>query len=156
MLGVGHFTFYNESVTSEVSKVFNHYEKLGVATILNWQLPSLYKFELTLRIDGYFAALNDCLYRSSFYRSYKYVLVSDVDEFIVPRKHKDFNELLNYLDPPKFSGFSNKHASFIFRNVFFYLMYQDDKTNRDPGISRIFRLRKKEKENINLIVMRIV
>lgn len=133
MLGVNHFTFYNESVSPEVDKVLSHYADKGIATVLNWKLPSIYKFELTLRLDGLFAALNDCLYRSSLYRNYDYVLVSNIDEFVVPRKHKDFKELISSLDPPRPSGFRNSHASFKFKNAFFYLMYDDDKTNRESS-----------------------
>ncbi|XP_046488791.1 uncharacterized protein [Neodiprion pinetum] len=145
MLGAGHIMFYNESVTPEVSQVLAHYVSRGVATVLEWKLPSIYKFELTLRVYGQFAALNDCLYRSSFHKNYKYVLVSDIDEFIVPRMHKDFKELLNFLDPPNPSGVRNQYASFQFRNVFFYLMYGDDKTNYDPDVPYLYLQAKTER-----------
>ncbi|XP_048513387.1 uncharacterized protein LOC105690879 [Athalia rosae] len=145
MQGVNHFTFYNKSVSTDVSKVFQYYANKGIATILQWKLPSIYQFELTLRMDGSFAAWNDCLYRSSFHKNYKYVLIADVDEFIVPRKHENLTELMGFLDPPNNLNTKNEHASFEFRNVFFYLMHPDDKTDYDPTVPYLYLQAKTER-----------
>lgn len=49
MMGVNHFTFYNTSSSSEVNKVLSYYESLGIVTVLQWKLPSIYAFERNLR-----------------------------------------------------------------------------------------------------------
>lgn len=49
MMGVDHFFFYNTSVSKEVSDVLTYYKDLDVATVIQWQLPSHYVFERTLR-----------------------------------------------------------------------------------------------------------
>ncbi|XP_046621934.1 uncharacterized protein LOC124305940 [Neodiprion virginianus] len=138
MMGVGHFTFYNRSISSRVGKVLEHYRDNGVATILPWDLPPYFIFEKNLRVDGIFAALNDCLYRSSFHKSYMYVASVDIDEFIVPRKHKDYLDMMQYLDPIGPHLPLNDQASFLFRNMFFYLMFDDDPVTLAPEIPKLY------------------
>lgn len=133
MMGATHFSFYNKSMSSRVGRVLEYYRDKGVVTILPWELPPYLIFEKTLRVDGIFAALNDCLYRSSFYKSYMYVAAVDVDEYIVPRKDKDFLELMEHLDPLGPSQPLNIQASFLFRNMFFYTMLEDDPITLSPG-----------------------
>lgn len=50
MMGVEHFSFYNTSVTEEVSRVLAYYENEGLATVLHWQLPPRYLYERNLRL----------------------------------------------------------------------------------------------------------
>ncbi|KAG7213583.1 hypothetical protein KM043_002838 [Ampulex compressa] len=138
MLGAGHFTFYESSASSNVRNVLRRYSDRGNVTVLRWKLHPRYVSEMTLRIEGIFAALNDCLYRSSFHENYKYVAGVDVDEFIVPRKHADFAELLEYLDPENPDGARNKHTAFLFRNAFFYTMYDDDTLHKVRGAPYLY------------------
>lgn len=128
MMGVNRFTFYRDSVTPEVDKILDHYKNLNVADVLQWKLSNLYEFERNLRVDGIYAALNDCLYRSTSY-GYRYVVGVDVDEYIVPRKHDNFTEMMEHLNP-EVSGCT---GAWIFRNVFYYLMYDDDAVTLSPG-----------------------
>lgn len=75
--------------------------------------------------------MNDCLYRSTMVGGFKYVVNVDLDEFIVPRIHDNFKEMMEYLDPV---SQETQYADFIFRNMFFYLMYEDDPAPRKtPG-----------------------
>ncbi|XP_011303364.1 uncharacterized protein [Fopius arisanus] len=127
MMGINHFTLYNSSVTPEVDKVLTYYRTKLTATILNWNLPSIYVYEQTLRHEGLFAALNDCLYRNTHHHSYKYVGTFDVDEFLVPRQHDNFRDLMRDLD---LYPNQNDSAGFIFRNVYFYTMYPDNVASR--------------------------
>ena len=48
-MGVEHFTFYNTSVSEEVSRVLAYYKDQNLATVIQWQLPESYKFEQNLR-----------------------------------------------------------------------------------------------------------
>ncbi|XP_032453361.1 uncharacterized protein LOC100115374 isoform X2 [Nasonia vitripennis] len=129
MMGVEHFTFYNTSVTEEVSRVLAHYESEGLATVLHWQLPARYLYERNLRYNGIFAAMNDCLYRSTMVGGYKYVINTDLDEFIVPRKHLNFHDMMDFLDPPTEEIV---YSSFMLRNMFFYLMHEDSPVPQNP------------------------
>ncbi|XP_015116394.1 uncharacterized protein LOC107040705 [Diachasma alloeum] len=128
MMGIDHFTIYNSSVSPDVDKVLEYYKLKLTATVLNWTLPSIYVYEQTLRHQGLFAALNDCLYRNTHHHRYKYVATFDVDEFLVPRRHDNIRELMNELDS---SPDQSEFAGFIFRNVYFYTMYEDDERARE-------------------------
>ncbi|XP_015589503.1 uncharacterized protein LOC107265042 [Cephus cinctus] len=138
MMGAGHFTFYNSSVSPEVNKILEYYTNNGIATTLQWKLPPYYIYEKTLRDEGIFAALNDCMYRSSYYRNYKYVAGVDVDEFLIPRVHNNFYELMRYLDPEEPERPRNRHASFLFRNAFFYTIHDDDLVNKDTSVPYLY------------------
>ncbi|XP_023248024.1 beta-1,4-galactosyltransferase galt-1-like isoform X2 [Copidosoma floridanum] len=120
-MGVDRFTFYNASVSPRVSRVLEWYARKNLASVVQWKLPGVYKFERNLRYNGIFAALNDCLYRNMY--TFTYVVNVDLDEFIIPRKQENFRQMMDYLDPN--SDLSSR-AAFVFRNVFFYLMYDDD------------------------------
>ncbi|XP_012258986.2 uncharacterized protein LOC105687714 isoform X2 [Athalia rosae] len=137
MMGVGRFTFYNNSISARANAVLEYYRDRGVVDVMNWDLPPYYVSERTLRVDGMFAALNDCLYRSSFHKKFKYVAIVDVDEFIVPRKHDNFESMMRYLDPVKPDGKKGKQASFVFRNMFFYLMLDDDPVTLAPDVPKL-------------------
>ena len=125
MMGVDRFTFYKDSVSSQVTKILEYYSSIGAVTIIDWKLPDFYVYERSLRVDGIFAALNDCVYRSSFHANYRYVAGVDVDEYIVPRIHKNFQEMMEYLNP-KNDEENSRNGAWIFRNMFFYLMHPDD------------------------------
>ncbi|XP_063978434.1 uncharacterized protein LOC135163144 [Diachasmimorpha longicaudata] len=127
MMGIDHFTIYNSSVSPDVDKVLDHYKLKLTATVLDWILPSIYVYEQTLRHEGLLAALNDCLYRNTHHDGYKYVGTFDVDEFLVPRRHDNIRELIMELDS---SPDRNEFAGFIFQNVYFYTMYEDDERAR--------------------------
>ncbi|KAL7295950.1 hypothetical protein TKK_0010800 [Trichogramma kaykai] len=121
-MGVNHFTFYNTSITKEVSNVLAYYRNESFITVLPWKIPPKYKFEKDLRYNGIFAALNDCLYRSSMIEDYKYIVNVDLDEFIVPRKYENYQSMMRQLDPES----DDRNAVFIFRNKFFYSMNKDN------------------------------
>lgn len=128
LMGVNRFVFYNSSVSQDVSKVlkFYHTEEYDLIKIQQWNLPALYIYEKTLRLEGLYGALNDCLYRNSLHNYFRYVGVFDVDEFLIPKVHKNFTGLMKYLDP---SEKDYDYVSFLFRHVYFYTMYPDVKEN---------------------------
>ncbi|XP_044015494.1 uncharacterized protein LOC122857404 [Aphidius gifuensis] len=131
LMGVTRLTFYRDSVTNDIDKIFDYYKKKNLAIILEWKLPDIYIFERTLRVDGIYAALNDCLYRSANYLDYKYVIGVDIDEYIVPRIHDNFLQMMEHLDNDDLNG------AWIFRNVFYYLMYDDDPITLPPELPEL-------------------
>ncbi|XP_063983654.1 uncharacterized protein LOC135165844 isoform X2 [Diachasmimorpha longicaudata] len=144
MMGVDRFTFYRDSVTSRVDKILDYYSHINVAIVLQWKLWDLYEFEKNLRVDGIYAALNDCLYRS-MNAGYRYILGVDVDEYIVPRRHDNFTEMMEYLNPG--DGYV---GAWIFRNAFYYLMHDDDSVTLSPGIPKInFHSKTRRWEKVN-------
>ena len=78
MLGVTKFTLYNDTVSSEVNCLLEHYIKEGSVVVLPWKLNIDSQTEI--RTEGLFAALNDCLYRNM--NDFRYLMLIDFDEFI--------------------------------------------------------------------------
>lgn len=93
LLGIGHFTFYKNTIGPNVECVLDNYQKDHLVSVLPWQLDMVSKQEI--RTEGMFAALNDCLYRN-MYKS-KYVAFLDVDEIIVPRQNDTLLQLIKYV-----------------------------------------------------------
>ena len=56
-----------------------------------------------------FAALNDCVYRTMY--RYKYALLVDVDEYIVPRQHADYRDMFELLA----GRGRDSYGSFVFK-----------------------------------------
>ncbi|XP_042211147.1 beta-1,4-galactosyltransferase galt-1-like isoform X1 [Homarus americanus] len=119
LLGADKFIFYNHTTGSNVEAVLRHYQDLGVATILPWELPVITQKEI--RTEGIFAALNDCNMRSI--NRFPLSAMVDVDEFLIPRKHNNLLDLV--------STYGDKGSTFIFQNVFFYLYWENDTAVHD-------------------------
>ena len=45
-----------------------------------------------IRTEGLFAALNDCLYRNMW--KFNYLLLIDLDEFVVPRQNRTLPQMI--------------------------------------------------------------
>ncbi|CAB4066797.1 unnamed protein product [Lepeophtheirus salmonis] len=122
ILGVTKFTFYNDTISSEVSCVLNHYKSEGSVNVYPWKLRMQSQKEI--RTEGLFAALNDCLYRNMNY--FKYLMLIDVDEFVIPRMNDTIPEMIEYLEKHK-SHFGyrktliNKRASARDQSIFVFL-----------------------------------
>lgn len=93
LLGIGHFTFYKNTIGPNVECVLDRYIKDKLITVLPWTLDMVSKQEI--RTEGMFAALNDCLYRN-MYKS-KYVAFLDIDEIIVPKQNDTLIQLIKYV-----------------------------------------------------------
>lgn len=83
------------------------------------------------------ASLNDCQLRN-IYR-YRYVIVIDFDEIVVPRFHRNYSHMINDIqrkyqirDPP---------YQYQFVNTYFFLEFQEDTTQ--PQYLRTMRYRRR-------------
>ena len=149
ILGVNRFTFYNHTMSPEVSCLLEHYKEEGTVHILPWQLQVDSQTEI--RTEGLFAALNDCLYRNM--NHFRYLMLTDFDEFIVPHMNQTLPQMLDYLNSQKVlvkSGQRLKRpkitASYSFQNAFFYLQFPNDEG--DPSSLRVLqKTRRKAKFN---------
>ena len=126
LLGVTHFTFYNHTVGPDVNCVLRRYVDMGLIEVLPWQHLDVTS-QKEIRTEGIFAALNDCLYRHMF--DSRYLLMIDLDEFIIPRGGQA-STLLDMLAALYASSIPpaviNRLGAFYFRNAFFYLSWPDD------------------------------
>lgn len=131
ILGVTHFTFYNHTIGPEVDCVLRDYARRGIVTLLPWQHLEMVS-QKEIRTEGLFAAINDCLYRNMY--RYRYVLMIDIDEFIVPHRNATLTDVmresLRRID-------TSKAGSFSFMNSFYYLQWPDDSNARELPVSLV-------------------
>ncbi|XP_045123799.1 uncharacterized protein LOC123511821 isoform X2 [Portunus trituberculatus] len=139
ILGVEHFTLYNHTVGPGVDCVLRHYVSEGVVTILPWKLDI--KSQKEIRTEGLFAALNDCLYRLMY--RHRYVLMIDLDEYIVPHANLTLPHLLHYLHT---KADANKVGAVSFQNSFFYLQWPDDPNSASlPPLVTLRKTRRRQR-----------
>ena len=127
ILGVSKFTFYNHTMSDEVSCVLNYYTKQERTTsVMSWDLQVDSQTEI--RTEGLFAALNDCLYRNM--NDFRYLMLIDFDEFIIPHMNETIPDMLEYLNSNRVltkNGRKLNHpkltSSYSFQNAFFYLQF---------------------------------
>ena len=149
ILGVTKFTLYNHTMSPEVSCVLRHYIVEGGVTVLPWKLNMISQKEI--RTEGLFAALNDCLYRNM--NDFRYLMLIDFDEFIIPHMNDTLPEMLQFLDQQKIVVGGRrispkKTSSYSFQNAFFYLQFPDDEESRNwPALRILRKTRRKEKFN---------
>ena len=128
ILGASKFFFYNLTMTHEIDCILNFYQhKENSVQVMDWDLPRK-EPNLDLHDTGGLAARNDCVYRNMY--NFKHLMMTDLDEYIVPRRHKDIIEMLEDLSKTNRNGnsmvaVSNSSAitSYNFKNAFFFLHY---------------------------------
>ena len=107
ILGADFFVFYNHSLNYVTSKVLSYYSKKGLVEVLPWKIP----IDNTLiHYYGQMAAVNDCVYRHR--DTTDFVVIEDLDEFILPVNETDttWHDILKRL--PKASSYTFRHAAF--------------------------------------------
>ncbi len=110
ILGVDLFTMYyvsSNSTRQMMDLLWNMYS--DVLDIIEWN-PLFTMDTSVLHYHGQVLAINDCLYRNI--GRVKYLIFVDLDELIVPRKHKDLKEMLKELDAAHLD-------SYVFLNVLY-------------------------------------
>lgn len=103
ILGAELFTFYVYSVGDNVKTILDWYQQQGIVQLVDWKLP--------MRVDhwppdlnapsevhyfGQLASHNDCLNRHRGFS--RYLVYEDLDEFIIPKKHHNWSELIQQLE----------------------------------------------------------
>ena len=105
ILGVQRVAVYNISCGPNIEKVLKYYENEGTLEVIPW---NIYDY-LTpskgwhpkgqpghLHYHGQLVSLNECLNRYMYHS--KYILFHDFDEIVLPMKHNNLNEMMNYLE----------------------------------------------------------
>ena len=107
ILGADYFVFYNYSLDYVTDKILSYYSRRGLAEVLSWNLKLN---NSVLHYYGQNAAINDCMFRHRNVTDY--VVVVDLDEFILPKYKSDmtWNDILKRL--PKASSYTFRHMPF--------------------------------------------
>ena len=109
LMGSEHFTFYNMRAPQNIAKTLAYYEMKGMVDVIPWPLPGIYK-NSDLWYHGQIVAIQDCLYRNM--ASAMYLAFLDLDEYLIPHKHRDWSELVTTFSTPNRTGFVFKSAFF--------------------------------------------
>ena len=108
-LGAEWFTIYIYTINRTSMQVLYDYANDGtVEAVQKWgkglPVDSVYYFGQTLSI-------NDCAYRNMY--RVKYLVYTDLDEFVVPKKSIGWLDMMKEID-------SFKYGTYLFRNAFFF------------------------------------
>ena len=96
MFHAEYFIIYNTlNSTASIQPYLEYYSRLGLASVLPWTLPWRTPTILSKSVHYYaqMAAVNDCVFRNKYVS--KYVVLTDIDEIIVPMKSRNWHELLD-------------------------------------------------------------
>lgn len=128
LLGADKIFFYQLQVHPNVSKVLDHYTKLGKVEVTPITLPGgqpnipafqhMYLIKKTgnKRLDEVIP-YNDCMYKHMY--EYEYIALLDVDEVIMPLKDSTWPELMKRILPKALALRNETRASYDVRNVYF-------------------------------------
>ncbi|XP_063592845.1 uncharacterized protein LOC134769963 [Penaeus indicus] len=128
LLGADKVFLYDLHVHPNTTKVLEYYQKTGFVDLTKLTLPGDQPNipELThkyLKEKGGYKRLNelipynDCLYKNIY--SYKYVVLLDIDEIILPRNLPSWKALMKALVKDAFKANKKPRTSFAARNVYF-------------------------------------
>ena len=115
LFGVTEFNIYNASMSASMNKLFNVYEKTGILRV-HQMPPPVPDYSKKGSKIGSPASLNDCMLKNMY--RYRYAVVNDFDEFIVPRKHQNYSIMLQSIN--KENKLKEPWASYTFRNVYYF------------------------------------
>ena len=107
ILGASHIFLYQFSIHPNMAKVVEYYTMEGYVTMVPITLPGdqpnrkrrRHRFleeDKPVRQQNELLPLNDCLYRNIY--SYKYILMMDIDEMIIPSKYVNWIDMLDDLE----------------------------------------------------------
>ena len=109
-VGVEFITLYYQSVSPDVKKAVEFYVKKGKVEAIEWRINISDRFVYN---TGQLGTIQDCFYRN--YHRFKYISFHDIDEVIVPHKHKSLQTMMKVLDKP------GRHAGYFrFYNSFWH------------------------------------
>lgn len=132
MFGVDKIVTFNLGVHPNVSHVLNYYQKMGKMEIHPISLPANYPNEPLLRhiflenrhvtkMLQELVPYNDCFYKNI--HLYNYILLLDIDEIFVPKKGRNYKEML--------SNMKGTFSSFFAHNKIFIRNTKDTKYHND-------------------------
>lgn len=118
--GVDHFSIYKTSVSIDIEKVFEYYQKLGILEIIKWN--KTLEFSKLLHDYGQIYKNNDCLYRN-MYRS-KALIITDWDEIITSVQYNNILEMIS-------KRYDKKYNWYVFKSFLFHteIYSKSDKYN---------------------------
>lgn len=113
MLGAEKFQLYVSSVGARVTRCLHEYVRRDVVQLQAWTLPA--DLASIIYYHGQILAISECLYRLMYHT--RYIIVQDLDEFVVPMQSDGWQSMLNVINRNTRVN-SDRIASYNFRNRF--------------------------------------
>ena len=130
VFGADHFVFYNSSADTSSSELyFEYYAARSVLSLHPWTIPK--RAQKRIHYFAQLAAINDCVYRNMFVS--KYVVIVDLDEFIVPLKAQSWLDLIRSID-------QGRSKCYRFQCVYFRTVWESDTAFRDNSILKQYNI----------------
>lgn len=123
LFGVTEFNIYDGNISANMTSVFDYYVNKGWLRVFSMPPPVADFSVKGVKLSSP-ASLNDCMLRNMY--RYRYIVVIDFDEVIVPRLHQNYTELLKTIDHQV--RLSESSPSYTFRNAYFFLEFPVDET----------------------------
>ncbi|KAK1130932.1 hypothetical protein K0M31_017237 [Melipona bicolor] len=128
LLGADKIFFYQLQVHPNVTKILNHYQRLGMVHVTPLTLPggqpnvpAFQHMYLTKKTNhkrqNELIPYNDCLYKHMY--EYEYIALLDVDEVIMPVKDATWQDLMKRVMEKALKIRNETRASYNVRNVYF-------------------------------------
>ncbi|XP_012945935.1 uncharacterized protein LOC101855161 [Aplysia californica] len=126
LMGAGHQYVYNQTIGPKVDALLRHFQDLGLVTVL--PMPSFPGDRAWYH--GQIVAITDCIYRNRY--TSEFVAVQDLDEFLLPLKHRTWGELITAtLGAEVKAGRKPQDvAGFVFQHSFYCVGESDDNVAR--------------------------
>ena len=137
ILGVSEFNIYNGSMHQNLRPLFKYYEDQGLVRLHQMPPPQFDYSKMGVKLSMP-ASLNDCMLRNMY--RYKYIIIVDFDEVIVPRLDENYHDMLARID--KDYKLDEPWLSYTFRNLYFF---KDLAPQSAPSYSKMLRYRKRSK-----------
>ena len=122
-LGVGEVHLYNGTASGSIKNVWDSYVKEGKLTVMDIHpaVESWTPYGAGLGSPG---SLNDCMLRNMYH--HRYIIVLDFDEVIVPRKSKNYHDML--IEINKEHKITEDLPVYSFHNTLFLKDFPPDET----------------------------
>ena len=130
-LGVSKVHVYNATIDRQHDALFRYYEQQDFMAVHQMPPPVPMYTKAGAKL-GSPASLNDCMLRNMY--TYRYIIVVDFDEVIVPHEDTDYRTLLRAIDTK-----NNRTAnwqSYTFRNLYFFKDFPAD-TSQEKHLSTL-------------------
>ncbi|XP_059479782.1 uncharacterized protein LOC132199227 [Neocloeon triangulifer] len=145
ILGANRIIFYQLQVHPNISKVLEYYSKTRNVDVVSMTMPGNYPNvpELMNQLMGEngmyqwiqdLIDYNDCFYK--YYNSFRYIVLIDVDEVIIPLNGVDtWHDLIFKMAIPKAKAIKNvTYSNFVARNVYFMDISSETRWSPSPDI----------------------
>lgn len=134
ILGAEKLIFYADRKIADllIKQCLDSYSESGIVEIHPFSIPR----PETLIFHGQIITMTECMY-SVMYRT-KFVINKDLDEFIVPTKENNWNQML--INIHKQTTNPDRIASYNFRNQFFPHQKEDDPYLANDTLMKLHRI----------------